>query len=126
MEERLRELEGRLAAAEQAIAHLNQKGGDDETVLTAPVRVVNERGETVLLLGADSDGGYVHLNNASGSLRVSIGCDAHGGFLDIIHAGSGRLAVTLTATLEGGSIEVTDKDGECLFDAGNRDGGTAQ
>ncbi len=50
-------------------------------------------------------------------MRVTMGCDLHGGWLDIIHAGSEQLAITLAATPDGGNIEVTDKEGNSIFDA---------
>ena len=72
---------------EQNIARLNKDvpaTGSTGTTLTAPLRIVNAEGKAVLVLSADIDGGYIHLRDLEGKLRVTLGCDAYGGFLDII------------------------------------------
>jgi hypothetical protein len=121
MEERVRELERRLALAEETIARLSSTLSNIDATngitLTAPLRIVDAEGQVVLELSADMDGGLILVNSLDGKIRASLGCDPHGGFMDIIHAGSERLAITLTATPDGGNIEVTDKDGNYVFDA---------
>ncbi|MCC2668565.1 MAG: hypothetical protein K0Q72_1036, partial [Armatimonadetes bacterium] len=79
--------------------------------LSAPVRVVDAAGRLLIELAGDVDGGYVHLRDTEGNLRVTMGSSAEGGWLDVIQAGHQRLAVTLMATDDGGSIEITREDG---------------
>jgi hypothetical protein len=114
MDDRFQELERRLAQAEGAIVRLTEaaSGSSQEvTTLTAPVRVVDASGRLLIELAGDTDGGYVHLRDPVGNLQITMGCSAEGGWLDVIQAGNGRPAVTLVATDEGGSIEITREDG---------------
>src|SRR5688572_28052280 len=116
--------EQRIAQADETIARLTNPGSgtmSDGTTLTAPVRVVDPSGRLLIELAGDGDGGYVHLCDAAGNLRVTMGCGPTGGCLDVIHAGDERLAVTLFATDDGGRIEITREDGcyvvqgECYY-----------
>jgi len=84
-----------------------------------PVRLVNAEGVPVIEFLTDCDGGHIHIKDLYGKLRVTIGCHARGGFLDIIHAGTEALAITLTANEDGGSIEYTN-EGECYSVTGER------
>jgi hypothetical protein len=103
MEDRLRELEERLARLEAATAHLVPADGERLT-LPLPLRFVNASGATVIELSADGDGGLLCINNAKGAFRVLLGSGPDGGWVDVIDA-TQRLAVTLTTHDEGGSIE---------------------
>lgn len=119
-ERRFRELEQRLAQAEAAIVRLTDSASPSShevTTLTAPVRVVDLSGRLLIELAGDSDGGYVHLRDARGNLRVTMGSGPEGGWLDVIQASNERLAVTLMATADGGSIEITREDGCYLVQA---------
>lgn len=117
MEERLRELEERLARLEAATTLLSPPGRGG-LALPLPLRFVNASGATVIELSADGDGGLLCINNAQGAFRVLLGSGPDGGWVDVIDA-SQRLAVTLTTHDEGGSIEY-NQNGACYTVSGER------
>jgi hypothetical protein len=121
-EARLQELEQRLAQAEAHIDRLTRLAlppAREGTTLVAPVRVTDASDRVLIELLGDADGGFIHLRDPDGNLRVTMGCGPGGGWLDIIHAGDERLAVTLMAAEGGGSIEITREDG-CYLVQGER------
>lgn len=100
----LHEIEERLALVEEAVAHLKAASGhrdQDAVQVTAPFQVMDSEGNILLKVGGDIDGGYLCIQDLSGKTNITLGCSPSGGFLDIIHTGSERLAITLTATEEG-------------------------
>ena len=120
MEDIIRELQERVQRLEATVAELRansvarNKGG---TQVTAPFEVADAEGKILLKLSSDCDGGYIAITGLDGKANVTLGCLPTGGFIDIHHTVSGRLAMTLVATEEGGNIEITDKDGNYIFDA---------
>lgn len=110
--------EQRLATAEGTIARLTADRPNDArpegTTLTAPVRIVDRDGRTVLILSGDADGGHISLLDSAGRRCGSVGCHSRGGWIDILQTGEGKLAVTLAVNDDGGSIEITTRDGTHL------------
>lgn len=112
MEERLREIERRLAYLEEAVARLLQPAAPEDSpgiTLPVPVRLVNAAGTPVIELSADGDGGLIRVNAANGKVRIVGGCGPDGGWIDVIQAGSERLAITLYTDSNGGTIEYTER-----------------
>jgi len=118
-DERLRELERRLAQAEETITKLDRQASlvKEGVSLPLPVRLRNDRGVVVIELSGDTDGGCLYIRDGKGNQRVTLGCGPDGGWLDITEAGRERLSLTLMATDEGGSIELTRNDGAYLVQA---------
>jgi len=133
MEERLREIERRLALLEEAAAWSMQPAfSRDPTGVSLPlplrlvnaagtsvielsagadggqIRINNEAGTSVVELSADADGGLVCINSSAGKFRVVLGSGPHGGCVDVIHAASEQLGITLYTVEEGGTIEYTE------------------
>lgn len=133
MEERLREIEQRLKRLEEAASQsrVPALSGDEAVIsLATPLRLVNAAGaavlelsagadggmirinsaagKSVIELSADVDGGLVCINNAAGDFRVVLGNGPHGGWIDVIHASSNQLGLTLYTVEEGGTIEYTE------------------
>jgi hypothetical protein len=117
MDERLRELEERLARAEEALRLLGASvavPADGGVVLRGPLRVVDGAGAPLVEVSAGDSGASLRLMDASGSRVVVLDAIPTGGSLSICHH-AGKPVVLMFADEAGGDFSLYDRDGEVQF-----------
>jgi hypothetical protein len=144
MEERLRELEVRLARAERreratrwgglavlgaALALVAARPAVTQTLpnfVKAPFQVIDGTGKPLLEVAAGPSGARVGLYDAAGKVAASLYTDADGGNLRLRNrGGQDILSIGFLASQHGGVVDLKDNEGKqvaLLF--ANADGGT--
>ncbi len=119
MEDRIRELEERLAKAEASLralgAHLAVTA-DQGLQVSAPVRVVDSNGKPMLEVDLGESGPRMCLLNAAGEPALVLDVLSTGGSISVSGPNSRTVAV-LFADETGGDFVLYDTDGKPAFSA---------
>jgi hypothetical protein len=117
MDERVRELEERLARAEESLrllaTHLAVTP-DEGLRLTAPLRVMDSDGKPMLELDLGESGPRLCLLNGAGDPALVLDVLTTGGSISISNA-AGRAVALLFADETGGDLALYDNDGKLVF-----------
>jgi len=117
MDERLKQLEERLARAEEVLKTLGSHvaiAPDGGIAIRGPVQVVDARGVPVLQVAAGEYGPAIRLLNPQGERVMILDSIATGGSISVCHR-SGRPVVLMFADEAGGDFTVYDSDGEVQY-----------
>jgi hypothetical protein len=130
MENRLKDLEQRLAHAEVAIERLSAELAvrkEQGTTVTTPFRVVNAQGRVLLEINTwrpdtSSEANSIRIFNREGTVTAQIGTQAEGGFL-AIRDDAGKLIAYLTTETAGAKLELLSSHNEGGLVLGTDDDG---
>jgi hypothetical protein len=117
MDERIRELEERLARAEAALAALGAHVAvteDEGLRLTAPLRVMDSDGKPMVDLTLGASGPRLCLLNGGGTPVLIMDVLTTGGSVSIANP-SGRAVAILFSDETGGDLALYDTDGKVTF-----------